>query len=97
MVMLSGCAARRRLEYIDSHPDLPEEIRQGILVGTIVKGMNKKEVILSLGKPTKKDIFNDAFGAMEVWTYGDCINQKCSMLYFNSGGQLLYFSRYGSE
>ena len=97
MVSISGCAAKRRQRYINSHPDLPEEIIHSILSRNIVKGMNKGQVFLSLGKPNKKDTYEDFFGLTEIWTYGDCISKKCSMLYFDTQGRLVYFSRYRSE
>ena len=97
VITISGCAAKRRQQYIDSHPDLPEEIKECLLSRNIVKGMNEEQAILSLGKPNKKDTYENYFGITEIWTYGDCIGKKCSMLYFDAQGQLAYFSRYRSE
>jgi outer membrane protein assembly factor BamE (lipoprotein component of BamABCDE complex) len=97
MVSISGCAGKRRQQYINSHPDLSEEIKQSILSRNIVKGMNKGQAILSLGKPNKKDTYANYFGITEIWTYGDCISKKCSILYFDNQGRLVYFSRYRSE
>ena len=97
MVSISGCATKRRHQYINSHPDLSEEIKDCILSHNIVKGMSKEQVLLSIGKPDKKDTYQNYFGITEIWTYGDSASKKCSVLYFDSQGQLTYFSRYRSE
>jgi len=97
MVLISGCAAKRRQQYINSHPDLPEEIKDCLLSRNIVKGMSKEQVLLSIGRPDKKDTYQNYFGITEIWAYGDSASKKCSMLYFDSQGRLVYFSRYRSE
>ena len=97
MVTISGCAGKRRQQYINSHPDLPEEIKESILSRNIVKGMSRKQALLSLGKPNKKDTYENYFGITEIWTYGDSASKKCSMLYFDAQGRLAYFSRYRSD
>jgi len=97
VITISGCAAKRRQQYIDSHPDLPEEIKECLLSRNIVKGMNKGQVLLSIGKPNKKDVYENYFGITEIWTYGDCISKKCSILYFDAQGRLVYFSLYRSQ
>jgi len=97
MVSISGCAAKYRQRYINSHPDLPEEIKECILSRNIVKGMSKEQALLSIGKPDKKDTYENYFGITEIWAYGDSASKKFSMLYFDAQGRLVYFSRSRSE
>ena len=97
MVTISGCAAKYRQRYINSHPDLSEEIKECILSRNIVRGMSKEQVLLSIGKPDKKDTYENYFGITEIWAYGDSASKKFSLLYFDAQGRLVYFSRYRSE
>lgn len=84
MLMLCGCTAttsnqsrtsvqqidnNRRKHYVNSHPSLPEEIKQNILNGVIQIGMTKEMVIAALGKPNNVQRSGDTTGIREVWVY----------------------------
>jgi len=83
VMMLSGCATFEKLlseepsnyeqhmreMYIDSHPELSDEIKNKILNGKIAIGMTRTEVELILGKPNHINRSDNEEGSREVWTY----------------------------
>ena len=58
---LGGCidyqakVSKRRHTYVDSHPDLPVQIRRTILNGQLALGMTREEVNASYGFPNSID------------------------------------------
>ena len=73
---------QRRQSYIDSHPDLSDQMRDDILAGIIRLGMTKEQAEASWGKPydINKSVY--AFGVNEQWVYGE---YGSSYLYFEDG------------
>ncbi len=59
----------RRQNYIISHPNLPEQIKQNILNGDASIGMTKEMVMAALGAPDDLRRSGDASGIREVWVY----------------------------
>lgn len=84
VLVLFGCAApvanqrqislqqienARGQHYVNSHPSLPEDIRQNILNGVIQIGMTKEMVMAAIGEPNNIQRSGDASGIREVWVY----------------------------
>ena len=92
---LGGCVdyrakvSGRRQTYVDSHPDLPVQIRRTILNGQLALGMTREEVIASYGFPNNVDKGDYIFDADEQWIYRiyktDQLNRN------NRGRNYLYF------
>lgn len=59
----------RRQHYVDSHPSLPEEIKQNILKGVIQIGMTREMVLAALGDPVNVQRSGDSSGVREIWVY----------------------------
>lgn len=67
LTIIMGCAANwpllrpnqdSRREYVNTHPQLSEEIKQAILDGKAIKGMSKDDVEASWGEPTSTKDFS---------------------------------------
>lgn len=43
--------AGRRKELVNRHPEWTEEVRQGVLEGSVLQGMTRDQVLASYGKP----------------------------------------------
>lgn len=83
-ILLTGCLGPRPFvydrervsDYLHDNPDVPGDIVKALMDGRVVKGMTRKEVILCLGKPTKKDI-NTLYGrTTEIWFYSRPVQQE---------------------
>lgn len=61
--------AKRRDEYIQSHPGLSPEYQDAIKNGNIIDGMNEEEIISSLGYPKRTKILTVEPARSEVWIY----------------------------
>ena len=61
--------AQRRQWYVKRHPDIDQYIREAILEGSIVMGMNKDEVVASWGDPYDKNRTVGSWGVHEQWIY----------------------------
>ncbi len=46
---------QRRQSYVDEHPDLPQEVRDAVLAGALVDGMQGEHVRASLGRPISRE------------------------------------------
>lgn len=56
-----------RESYVAEHQKLPEDIKQAILQGEIIPGMEKKTVKDLLDEPLEK--YESETGMMEIWYY----------------------------
>ncbi len=61
----------RVANYLKAHPDLPEDIRNGIKSGKLVKGMDKDQVTLCMGKPNKMEVSQSGPVKEETWDYSE--------------------------
>ena len=78
LLLVLGCAADGREEYIQTHPQLLPEIVIGIQQGEIVVGMTCEQVKIVLGEPT----FIKKNGELERWIYqGNSFGTKPKELY----------------
>jgi outer membrane protein assembly factor BamE (lipoprotein component of BamABCDE complex) len=76
---LIGCQATtmskqhaRRLDFVNSHPELPQELKQAILDGKVASGMTREIVVASWGNPTRiEEIRTEDDGDRESWYYGN--------------------------
>jgi outer membrane protein assembly factor BamE (lipoprotein component of BamABCDE complex) len=74
-LLFSGCTAMQRFAYnskvslyLSTNPNVPEKTSEALHIRELIKGMNKEEVTLSLGDPTKKEWAT--FDAKEeTWVY----------------------------
>lgn len=55
--------------YIERNPNRPAEIKGGLRIKALVKGMNAFEAKLCLGSPTETERVNDESGIIETWSY----------------------------
>jgi hypothetical protein len=62
-------SANRRQNYVVTHPNLPEHVKQDILEGAIQIGMTREMVVASIGDPHDVQRSGDASGIREVWVY----------------------------
>ena len=104
LFIFTGCATtgplfkpsyNTRLEYINAHPELSQEIKQAILEGRVIEGMTKEDVIATWGKPDKvtfmrenKDSYFYTEEWDEVWYYKDTLFRLMSpsiWVYFKKG------------
>ncbi len=60
---------RRREEYVAAHPDLSSELREAILSGSLINGMNEELMIASIGHPRRTQILTVEPARSEVWIY----------------------------
>jgi len=89
---LAGCATneyliKARQDYIDSHSQRPQKIKECIAKGSIMRGMTKEEVIVSWGDTLYKNKTVTAFGESEQWVYNKWIGEGADI----SNRQYLYF------
>jgi hypothetical protein len=59
----------RRTNYVASHPELTEKVRDCIFQGKIMFGMTKEEVIASWGEPARKNMSAGKWGIHDQWVY----------------------------
>lgn len=56
-MFLAGCVSqthmKRRMAYVESHPNIESAMKQHIMNGDIALGMTKDEVIASWGEPSQ--------------------------------------------
>jgi len=58
---------RPRIEaYLEKHPDLPADVKAALQALEIKKGMDREQVQLLVGKPSRRCVRKDG---VEVWTY----------------------------
>jgi hypothetical protein len=68
-ISLEQIENNRRQNYVSSHPNLPDEVKQNILKGVIQFGMTREMVLAALGNPDNVQRSGDASGVREVWVY----------------------------
>jgi hypothetical protein len=56
-------------KYFEGSPDLSIEVKEAILKGHVLIGMNQKEVRLIYGEPIKRIVEQKKTGQVEVWEY----------------------------
>ncbi len=94
--LLCGCvsAQTRRQTFINTHPQIPQEHKDAITSGSIVKGMNRDEVKASLGTPWQKTISDSAvFEKTETWSYGECL-YHCEEITFDKNGLVVDYDTF---
>ncbi len=69
----------RRHAYLRSHPEIDPISREAILSGQIWEGMDRDEVLASLGEPNTVE---HADGGLERWVYAQEPNLRLTFLYF---------------
>lgn len=62
-----SCATPRRQDYIKTHPDISQRIKDAILKGDILIGMTEAQVIASRGTPYKVNRSTGSYGVHEQW------------------------------
>jgi hypothetical protein len=75
---LIGCSATtsdrqhvRRLDFVNSHPELPADLKQAVLDGKVASGMTREIVVASWGNPTRIEEVRTPDGERESWYYGN--------------------------
>jgi hypothetical protein len=76
--------ARRRLGYIEAHPDLLPVVKKAIYHGDVVPGMTETDVRASLGEPDEIGSTETSHGTREQWYYKTGSPDK-ERLYFDDG------------
>lgn len=69
----------RKDKYLSAHEVSPE-LRNSILSGNPALGMNKEQVMATMGEPSRINRETNQFGTTEQWVYGEK-----TYLYFESG------------
>jgi hypothetical protein len=75
---------RRRLGYIEVHPDLPPAVKKAVSRGDVLPGMTESDVRASIGEPDQIDSNETEHGTHEVWYYKTGSPGK-ERLYFDAG------------
>ncbi|KKK47580.1 hypothetical protein LCGC14_3153780 [marine sediment metagenome] len=85
--LLLGCTnvfdQPRRLDYIQAHPELSDQLKEDIYGGIIRRGMTTEEVIASWSRPRDINRSVGSWGVHQQWIYGDIGYRK--YLYFENG------------
>jgi len=61
--------ARRRLGYIEAHPDLAPAVKKAIARGDVLPGMTESDVRASIGEPDQIGTTDTDHGSREQWLY----------------------------
>jgi hypothetical protein len=61
----------KKAEFVRSHQELSEQIRESVLAGQVCIGMPAEALELSWGRPRHKQKTTGRFGTSETWSYGD--------------------------
>ncbi len=72
---------RRKVTYIEEHPDLDRQTREAIESGKVIIGMTKENVQASLGKPEEVKPAIGTFANTERWSY----YTRRMVVYFKDG------------
>lgn len=99
ILLLTGCAhaQNRRQTFINSHPEISKDHKEAILNGEVRLGMNRKEVLASLGTPWEKIISDSAlFDKIETWSYGECL-YRCDEIIFNRDGEVIDYDTFKDD
>jgi hypothetical protein len=62
-------SAKRREDYIETHPEISPEYKEAILNASIISGMNEEVIIASIGLPKRKKVLSAEPARSEVWIY----------------------------
>jgi|GEM_PF-1188873 len=98
-LLLVGCAhaKNRRQNFLNNHPEISKDHKEAISNGEVRLGMNKKEVLASLGTPWEKVISDSALlDKIETWSYGECL-YRCDEIIFNKDGEVIDYDTYKDE
>ncbi|MBD3275434.1 MAG: SH3 domain-containing protein [Candidatus Marinimicrobia bacterium] len=60
-----------KTNYLASHPETSYDVHAAILSSTVMNGMTKEQVAVSLGEPGTKSYLETASGITEQWEYRD--------------------------
>jgi hypothetical protein len=61
--------ARRRLAYIEAHPELSTAYKRAISHGNVLPGMTESDVRASIGEPDEIGTTDTDHGSREQWYY----------------------------
>ena len=97
LILAAGCATMQprkdftgdkelRESYVQEHQELQEDIKQSILQGEIIPGMEKKTIKDLLDEPLEK--YESETGIMEVWYY------EKFYIGFDKKGKVVKFGEY---
>lgn len=64
---LSPHLKKDRINYVQTHPELSDKIKQAILNGDVLIGMTVEQVIASRGKPFDINRTTGSWGVHEQW------------------------------
>ncbi len=75
-LLLSSCEMatrmqqkKKRIEFVSVHPPLTSEIREAILNGEVLLGMDVRQVLASRGRPLDINRSTGSYGVHEQWVY----------------------------
>jgi len=84
--------AARRMEYVDSHPDIPELMANSIIDKRIMVGMSEEMVEVTWGKPTRVSESKSGEQPLNEWVYGNVFTGgPVTKLYFNEEHALVRY------
>lgn len=100
--VISGCATTpltkpgfsQRKAYVQENNNIGDEIKNAILNGKVIMGMQKSDVIASWGKPTK--IYEQTANEREMWYYkglGSLFEPGKRVFFVNDVVQEVYVSQ----
>ncbi|MFZ5907846.1 MAG: hypothetical protein ACOYVJ_10670 [Nitrospirota bacterium] len=70
LVLLAGCDYLEKKALMqDRYPSYSQDIRQAVIEGQIVEGMDKEQVFLALGSTVCKTTGYYGEKAVEIWSY----------------------------
>ena len=96
LFLLAGCStaendARRRMEYVDAHPELSDLLVDTILAEQVQVGMSTEMVEVSWGKPSRVQTLKDE-ETPTLWVYGNAwVGGPLTSLYFDPEGTLVRY------
>lgn len=98
LAMLAGCAtqATRIRDHQAEYDAYPADVRSKIAAGQVDVGFTPEQVLLALGKPTRKFARTTTTGASEVWAYNQKAPGAPSFSFGIGGGFGLGNSGFGS-
>lgn len=100
--VISGCATTpltkpgfsQRKAYVQENNNIGDEIKNAILNGKVIRGMQKSDVIASWGKPTK--IYEQTANEREMWYYkglGSLFEPGKRVFFVNDVAEEVYVSQ----
>lgn len=94
--LLTGCSTaqrdmQRRSAYVDSHPELSEDMAESIIAERVMVGMTEDMVAASWGQPSRTQEIKDEHAAV-LWVYGNAfVGGPLTNLYFDTDHKLVKY------